>query len=81
MADVVCGNGAAARDIGGELSGGNSASTRPEARGRAPPQPYSCGRGEQSRRGCLDFCVSEPYFKPGGRYGDQERDYRRVVEG
>lgn len=32
-------------------------------------------------RGCLDFCVFEPYFKSGGRYGDQERDYRRVIEG
>ncbi|MEO7208864.1 MAG: hypothetical protein ABI145_19375 [Steroidobacteraceae bacterium] len=31
--------------------------------------------------GCLDFCVSEPYFPQEGRDGYQERDYRRFIEG
>ena len=25
--------------------------------------------------GCLNFCVSEPYFRKGAKYGDQERDF------
>jgi hypothetical protein len=28
-----------------------------------------------------EFCVSEPYLSKGEKYGDQERDFRRVIEG
>jgi hypothetical protein len=32
-------------------------------------------------RECLIFCVFEPYFGKEREYGDQERDFRRVIEG
>ena len=35
----------------------------------------------EQQREYPEFCVSEPYLSKGEKYGDQERDFRRVIEG